>query len=175
MFVMHRLIAHTPSGKLFWPGGVTDAAIGKNGVCADADKREGDGKTPLGTYQLRSAFVRQERVPLLMTHLPVQALATDSGWCDAVEDVNYNRFVQHPYAASAEQLWREDGLYDVIVVLGHNDDPVIPGHGSAIFLHCCKYDADGLMKPTLGCVAVAKEALLELLRDATSQTVLHIC
>jgi L,D-peptidoglycan transpeptidase YkuD (ErfK/YbiS/YcfS/YnhG family) len=172
---MHRLVAHNQSRKLFWPGGATDAAFGKNGFCAEADKREGDGKTPLGTYLLRSVFVRADRVTELKTYLPVQALEPAAGWCDAVDDTAYNRFVLHPYAASAEHLWRDDGLYDVIVVLGHNDDPVIPGQGSAIFLHCCKFDEEGAMRPTLGCVAVPKEALLELLQDATSESVIHIC
>jgi L,D-peptidoglycan transpeptidase YkuD (ErfK/YbiS/YcfS/YnhG family) len=172
---MHRLVAHSLSRKLFWPGGETDCAIGKNGACAEADKREGDGKTPLGTYLLRSVFIRADRIQASNTYLPVQGLTPNDGWCDAASDSSYNRFVQHPYPASAEHLWRDDGLYDVIVVLGHNDDPVVPGQGSAIFLHCCTYDDEGEMKPTLGCVAIPKETLLSLLRDATEQSVIHIC
>ena len=91
---------------------------------------------------------------------PRRAIRDDDGWCDAPEDPAYNRPVRLPYPASAEALVREDGLYDVIVILGHNDDPPRPGAGSAIFLHCARPDYG----PTLGCVALAKPDLLTLLK-----------
>jgi L,D-peptidoglycan transpeptidase YkuD (ErfK/YbiS/YcfS/YnhG family) len=53
-------------------------------------------------------------------------------------------------------MWREDHLYDLLVVLGYNDDPVVPGKGSAIFLHLAK---PGYL-PTQGCVALVYEDLL---------------
>lgn len=130
--------------------------------------------TPLGVYPLRAVYFRADRINTVLTSLPLTALAPDMGWCDCPQDANYNKPVRHPYAASAEQLWREDGLYDVIVVLGHNDSPVEPGKGSAIFLHCCTYGQSGEMKPTLGCVAVPRDMLLALLQDASATTTLHI-
>ncbi len=157
-----------------WPGGSAPCALGKKGVCAAADKSEGDGKTPLGLYPLRQIFYRADRLSAFPCELDMVALTPDMGWCDARADENYNRFVRHPYPASAEHLWREDGLYDVIVTLGHNDDPVVPGKGSAIFLHCCKYDEAGQMKPTLGCVAMPRAALLALLSHAAPQTMIDI-
>ena len=62
----------------------------------------------------------------------------NDGWCDAPDDPNYNRLVSLPYPASAEHLWRDDNVYDLIAVLGYNDDPVVPGKGSAIFLHIAR-------------------------------------
>jgi L,D-peptidoglycan transpeptidase YkuD (ErfK/YbiS/YcfS/YnhG family) len=149
-----------------WAGGAGVCAIGKGGFKPAADKREGDGATPLGGYPLRWIYTRPDRAPTLRSGLEVRPLMPHHGWCDAADHPQYNRPVRLPFSASAESLWREDGLYDVIVVLGHNDDPVVPGLGSAIFLHCCKWDEAGRMKPTLGCVAMARDALIELLAHA---------
>ena len=89
-------------------------------------------------------------------------LRPEDGWCDDPDDAAYNRPVRLPYAASHERLWRDDGIYDVIVVLGHNDDPPVPGRGSAIFLHVARPDYG----PTAGCVALALADLLTVLREA---------
>jgi len=86
-------------------------------------------------------------------------LAPNDGWVDDPTDTNYNRLVPLPYPASAEQMWRDDDLYDALVVIGYNLAPVIPGAGSAIFLHIATPD----FAPTAGCVAVRKEVLLGLL------------
>ena len=93
---------------------------------------------------------------------PAAAIAPDDGWCDAPDDGAYNRPVKLPYPASAETMWRDDDLYDLVVVLGHNDDPPVAGWGSCIFAHQAKPD----YAPTEGCVALAREDLLELLRLA---------
>jgi L,D-peptidoglycan transpeptidase YkuD (ErfK/YbiS/YcfS/YnhG family) len=87
--------------------------------------------------------------------LPLRVIGRDDGWCDAPDDENYNRPVKLPYRASAENLWREDHAYDLIAVVGFNDNPVIAGKGSAIFLHLAKHD----FSPTAGCVALAEKDL----------------
>ncbi len=136
-------------------------ALGRGGVIASALKKEGDGSSPIGTWLMRRVLYRPDKGPPPKTGLSVQAMAPDDGWCDDPADANYNRPVKHPYSASAEHLWREDGVYDIVVVLGHNDDPVVPGKGSAIFLHLARPD----YAPTEGCVALARadlEALLAL-------------
>jgi L,D-peptidoglycan transpeptidase YkuD (ErfK/YbiS/YcfS/YnhG family) len=153
----------TASGLLTWGGRAYPCAIGKAGALPAADKREGDKATPLGQYPLRWVYARPDRIPHVETRLEVRWLSPADGWCDDPSDPAYNRPVSLPYAASAEHLWRDDGLYDLIVVLGHNDDPVTPGAGSAIFLHCCAFDGQGAMKPTLGCIALPKADLLEIL------------
>lgn len=136
------------------------AALGKGGVRAEAEKREGDGATPIGAYEVRRVLYREDRVALPETLLPVRAIREDDGWCDAPNDPGYNRPVRKPYSASHESLMREDALYDIILVLGHNDDPPQPGLGSAIFLHCKRGDYE----PTQGCVALAQEDVEALLR-----------
>ena len=103
------------------------------------------------------------------TGLPVSAISPNDGWCDAPNDAAYNQAVSLPYTASAESLWRDDNVYDLIVVLGHNDSPVVPGCGSAIFIHVAQPD----YAATEGCVALALEDLLEVLNDCDHQT--QIC
>ena len=145
-------------GMLSWPGGTTRAACGKAGV--RVDKREGDHASPAGRFPLLRAFYRPDRLAAApRTGLPIAALRASDGWCDDPADPRYNTLVALPYAASHEELWRADGLYDLIVVIGYNTDPVVPGKGSAIFLHCAAPDFRG----TEGCVAIAREALLPLL------------
>jgi L,D-peptidoglycan transpeptidase YkuD (ErfK/YbiS/YcfS/YnhG family) len=131
-------------------------------VVRAADKREGDGASPAGVWPIRRVLYRPDRGPAPQTTLPVAAVAEDDGWCDAPGDPAYNRPVKLPYPASAEQMWRDDHLYDLVVILGHNDDPPIAGLGSAIFLHLAKPD----YAPTHGCVAVARGDLEALLRVA---------
>lgn len=149
-------------GRLRWPGGEARCALGKSGVTPAESKREGDGATPLGVWPLRRVFWRADRLPPPTTGLPSEALIPEAGWCDDPADVFYNRPVVRPYLASHEKLWREDHVYDLIVELGYNDDPVVPGRGSAIFLHVARPD----YSPTEGCVACARDDLLALLKAA---------
>ena len=132
-------------------------AIGRGGI--RQDKHEGDGATPAGTWPLREVFYRADQLAPPLTRLPVRALRPDDGWCDAPGDPQYNRNVRLPYSASAEALWRSDRLYDLIVVVGYNDEPVVPGAGSAIFLHIARTG----YRPTAGCVAFSRTNLLKIL------------
>ncbi len=133
-------------------------AIGRSGAVAAIAKREGDGATPLGAWPLRGILLRPDRVQHIRSNLPWRWLRGDDGWSDDPADPAYNHPVRHPHRWSAERLWREDGLYDAIVTLGHNEAPAVPGHGSAIFLHCWNDT-----RPTEGCVAIAKADLLALI------------
>jgi L,D-peptidoglycan transpeptidase YkuD (ErfK/YbiS/YcfS/YnhG family) len=141
-------------------------AIGAGGLRPEAEKREGDGATPLGCYALRRLVYRADRIAKPETRLPVAALSPEDAWCDAPEDPAYNRPVRLPYGASHERLWRDDGIYDVIAMLGYNDDPPVAGLGSAIFLHVARAD----YAPTQGCVALALPDLLNFLRDADTRS-----
>lgn len=163
------------SGVLHWAGGAVPCAFGREGLVAAQAKREGDWATPMGVWPLRRIVFRADRLAAPASGLPVRAIAADDGWCDAPEDGGYNRPVTLPYPASHEVLMREDGLYDVIVVLGHNDDPPVAGLGSAIFFHCAKLADGSLAGPdaprealnaTAGCVAIARETLLDILAAA---------
>jgi L,D-peptidoglycan transpeptidase YkuD (ErfK/YbiS/YcfS/YnhG family) len=142
--------------RLYWSRGNTVATVGRAGV--KADKHEGDGVTPAGTFPLVSVLYRPDRIAPLALHLPVTPLTPDHVWVDDPDDSNYNRLVSLPYPVTSERMWRDDDLYDVLVVIGYNMVPVVPGAGSAIFLHIASPD----FTPTAGCVAVAKEVLLGL-------------
>lgn len=132
-------------------------ALGRGGV--REEKIEGDGATPVGSFALRRVLYRPDRLEAPETALPLAPVEPDQGWCDAPADPMYNRQVRLPYPASHEKLWRDDHLYDVIVVLGHNDDPPEPGAGSAIFMHVARADYG----PTEGCVALRLPDLLAVL------------
>lgn len=150
----------SPDGWLRWNGRTLRCALGRGGVVAH--KREGDGGTPWGAWELRRVLYRPDRVKPPPSGLEVTAIAPSDGWCDDPAHDDYNRPVGLPHPASCEVLWRDDGLYDVVVVLGHNDDPPVPHLGSAIFLHVAKPD----YHPTEGCVALALPDLLALLAVA---------
>ena len=144
---------------LDWGAGKKRAAIGPGGIGVKSG--EGDGITPCGSFPIREVFYRADRVKNLQIALPLWKIAKDDGWCDAPQDNSYNRLVKLPYSASAENMWREDRLYDVVAVIGYNDDPVYAGKGSAIFLHYAKPD----FSPTAGCVALKREDLVEALEQ----------
>ncbi|MDX3901309.1 MAG: L,D-transpeptidase family protein [Sphingobium sp.] len=132
--------------------------IGRGGPCAADAKREGDGCTPIGCWPIRAVLLRPGRVAPPPLALPWRWTRPDDGWSDDPADSAYNRPVRLPRARSTESLQRVDALYDIIVVLGHNDAPPVPGAGSAIFFHLWT-DAQA----TEGCVAVAREDMLRIL------------
>ncbi len=163
---MNLIVTADASGAwLDWGAGLRRCDIGPEGIARKGG--EGDGITPRGTWPVREVFYRADRIARPDTVLPVRAIEKDDGWCDAPGDAHYNRLVKLPYPASAETLWREDHLYDLVLVLGYNDDPVVAGKGSAIFLHLARPD----FSATHGCVALAYEdavAAIEQLRPGDS-------
>ena len=142
--------------------------LGRGGVTTD--KREGDGATPAGNYPLRQLLYRSDRLAPPTNALPTSPLRPRDGWCDDPGHSAYNRPVTLPLDASAESMWRDDHLYDLVVVLGYNDDPVVSGLGSAIFLHVASPE----YSPTEGCIALAKEDLLTVLADITLGSYIRI-
>lgn len=136
-------------------------ASGKSGIVSG--KVEGDGGTPVGTFPLRQVFYRPDRVLPPITTLPVVALQPHMGWCDDPLDPLYNQQIALPYLARHEELWRQDHVYDIILVVGCNDNPVIPGKGSAIFIHLVREN----YTPTEGCLAFALEDLQQILQKLT--------
>ena len=163
-----NVIVVPATGPVSFAGKTYECALGRSGV--RATKQEGDGVSPQGVYALRSVLYRPDRIDPPRTILPVSPIGENNGWCDDPHSPDYNQPIVFPFTPSAEHLWRDDHLYDVIVLLGHNDDPVVPGAGSAIFMHV----ASDSYSPTEGCVALAQEDLLAILADCTPDTVIAI-
>jgi L,D-peptidoglycan transpeptidase YkuD (ErfK/YbiS/YcfS/YnhG family) len=155
-------------GILVAGGAAFPCALGRAGVVAG--KREGDGGTPRGLLPLIAVYYRPDRVRRPLTALPAVPIAPDDGWCDDPADPAYNRPVRLPFPASHERMWREDGLYDLVVVLGYNLARPVPGRGSAIFLHLA---APGFA-PTAGCVAVTLPAMRRILARSGPGTTLLV-
>ena len=128
-------------------GRLIPCAIGKGGIVAD--KREGDGGTPVGVWRMESVHYRADRVLRPRTELPVSAIGPGDGWCDDPAEAGYNAPMRLPASCSHERMRRGDTLYDIVVVLDHNRHPPEPGKGSAIFVHCWR----GARFPTAGCLA----------------------
>jgi L,D-peptidoglycan transpeptidase YkuD (ErfK/YbiS/YcfS/YnhG family) len=145
-----------------WGAGLRPCAVGRSGI---AEKmREGDGVTPAGCWPLRRVLYRADRMGAPSTGLALAKIDPGDAWCDVPGDPDYNRQVRLPHPGITERLWREDSLYDLIVVVGFNDSPVLPGKGSAIFLHVASADYGA----TEGCVAFARDDLIEAVRQVRS-------
>lgn len=153
---------------LTFEGNTYRCAYGKGGF--SAHKKEGDGATPLGQFMLRECWYRADKMAAPQTQLPLRIISQIDGWSDDPNAGDYNRHVTLPYPFSHETLWRHDDVYDLIVPLGYNDDPVISGKGSAIFMHIAKPGYE----PTEGCIALAMPDLLTILPMCHSETVISI-
>jgi L,D-peptidoglycan transpeptidase YkuD (ErfK/YbiS/YcfS/YnhG family) len=151
------------AGKWRW-----DCALGRGGV--RLDKREGDGATPIGNWPIRQILYHTGKVSLPPLPFTTRAIQPGDGWCDDPGNPKYNQAVRHPFPGGAEHLWREDDLYDIVGVLGHNDNPPIAWLGSAIFLHIATPE----YAPTAGCVALRREDLLALLAHLPTIRTLRI-
>jgi L,D-peptidoglycan transpeptidase YkuD (ErfK/YbiS/YcfS/YnhG family) len=155
-------------GELRFGSRTFRCALGRGGVTRD--KREGDGATPAGLFPLRRVLFRPDRVNAPRCVLPVAPIAREDGWCDDPANAAYNRQVRLPFGGRHEILWRDDGVYDLIVIIGHNDDPPIAGKGSAIFVHVARPD----FAPTEGCVALAMPDLLRVLEGVDADSRVNI-
>ena len=147
---------------------VVPCALGRSGITAR--KREGDNATPAGVLRLVACHFRADRIPRPATRLPLVPIGRDDGWCDDPGDRAYNRPVALPFAASHERMARDDGLYDIVVVLDWNLDNPVPGRGSAIFFHL----ASPGFAPTAGCVAVTLPAMRRILAVSGPDTAMDI-
>lgn len=139
-------------------------ALGRGGI--RANKREGDGGTPRGTFRLRRVWWRADRAPRPRTHLPVRRIRDEDGWCEDPRDRHYNRPIRLTPDDPGDRLKRADRLYDLIVELDHNTRPRIAGRGSAVFVHV----AQPGFASTAGCVALTATALRRLIAHAGPRT-----
>jgi L,D-peptidoglycan transpeptidase YkuD (ErfK/YbiS/YcfS/YnhG family) len=143
-------------------------SLGKNGVTKN--KVEGDKCTPSGIYKLKQVFYRADRIKKITTNLKKIKIKKNMGWCDDSSSKKYNHLIKIPNKFSHEKLYRKDHIYDIIVVLNYNMNPVIKKKGSAIFLHIAKKN----YSKTLGCVGLKKNDLLEILNKVKKNNKIKI-
>jgi L,D-peptidoglycan transpeptidase YkuD (ErfK/YbiS/YcfS/YnhG family) len=139
-------------------------ALGRGGV--KANKREGDGATPRGTFRAKRLWWRADRHPRPRTLLPVRRISPDDGWCEDPSDRHYNRPIKLPPGSKADRLARTDALYDFLLEIDHNTRPRVSGRGSAVFIHAARPG----FKPTAGCVALELNSLRRLLARVGPRT-----
>jgi L,D-peptidoglycan transpeptidase YkuD (ErfK/YbiS/YcfS/YnhG family) len=139
-------------------------SIGKSGF--SKNKKEGDGFTPVGTFYIERIYYRADKISNLVTKINKVKIHERDGWCDDPRQKEYNQLIEFPFNFSAEKLYREDSLYNVVCVLNYNTNPITPGLGSAIFIHVVKDD----YKPTEGCVALKQKDLIYLLSFIDNKT-----
>ena len=142
-------------------------AIGKNGITKN--KQEGDLKTPKGIFKLKKIFYRKDRIKI-KTVLKKKNIKKNMGWCDDPASKYYNKEIKFPFKGSAEKLWRKDNIYDLIIVINYNFNPIIKNKGSAIFVHICKKN----YAATKGCIAINKKDMINLLANIKRNTNLII-
>lgn len=168
MLEVRALPRDRTKGLLTFGAITVPCALGRSGIVTR--KQEGDGATPRGRFELVNVYFRPDRGPRPATGLPVEPLAPDDGWCDDPGHRLYNRPVRLPFDAGHEKMWRDDRLYDVVVVLDCNLFPAVRGKGSAIFFHIARED----YSPTEGCVAVAPGHMRLLLAHVRPGDVMKI-
>jgi L,D-peptidoglycan transpeptidase YkuD (ErfK/YbiS/YcfS/YnhG family) len=143
-------------------------ALGRSGI--KANKREGDGATPLGKFRLRRLWWRSDRGTRPRTLLPTRRITTSDAWCEDPQDRRYNQAMRLKPGAPGDHLWRKDRLYDLIIEIDHNTRPRVAGRGSAVFVHIARPG----MTPTAGCVALTPNALRRLLNVLGPRTEIEI-
>lgn len=144
------------------------AALGKSGTTVF--KREGDGGTPVARMKILRGFRRSRRVRFAPSVLPLSPIGKDDLWCDQPGHAAYNRPVKAPFGFGHEVMTRQDGLYDICLVLDWNIRSRKRYAGSAIFFHL---NHPGYM-PTAGCISISRRDMLRLLPFIGKGTVLRV-
>jgi L,D-peptidoglycan transpeptidase YkuD (ErfK/YbiS/YcfS/YnhG family) len=151
-------------GWLTAGGQTVPVALGRGGI--RANKREGDGGTPKGTFRPRQLWWRADRHPRPRTFLPVRAIGPQDAWCEDPASRRYNQPIRLDRGRDGDRLMRDDHLYDFIVEIDHNTGPRIANRGSAVFLHLAREN----FAPTAGCISMTKPAMLRLLARLGPET-----
>jgi L,D-peptidoglycan transpeptidase YkuD (ErfK/YbiS/YcfS/YnhG family) len=158
---------HPAKGLLWFEGRVIECLLGKNGITTR--KFEGDMKSPAGRFSLLYGYVRKNYSNGSVSFLKLKQISQIDAWCDAPGSANYNRPVKLPFGLSHEKMYREDRLYDVVIVMDYNVSQRVRNRGSAVFFHL------SAGKPyTAGCVAISKLAMRYLLPRLSKNTTLRI-
>jgi len=143
-------------------------AVGKRGI--KIKKSEGDLITPKGSFRIRGVFYRKDKIKTLKTRIKIKPIKKNMGWCDDPKSEKYNKLINYPFNHNSEKLYRTDNIYDIIVVLNFNMNPIKKNKGSAIFIHVAKKK----FSPTKGCVAIKKNELKKLLENINHKSIVKI-
>ena len=139
-------------------------ALGKAGV--ESRKQEGDNVTPKGTFKIVKIYYRSDRIKKISSRFRPIKITKNMGWCDDPNSKNYNQLIKLPTKYGHEKLHKKNNVYDLIVVLNYNMNPIIKNKGSAIFIHV----ANKKYKKTAGCIALKKIHLLNLIKKIKKKT-----
>ena len=153
---------------LIYNGYKLKCRIGKSGITNL--KKEGDLATPKGTFKLGSLYYRKDRIKLPKCIIKKKIIRKKTGWCDDTKSKKYNREINFPFKWSAEKLYRKDRIYDLLINIKYNQEPVVNNRGSAIFLHL----TNNKYTPTKGCIAIQKSDFLKILPHIKKNTKISI-
>ena len=145
------------SGYLKYKNLKVRCALGKAGI--KKKEKEGDNITPKGIFEITRIYYRADKIKNITTRIKKVKIKKNIGWCDDPNSNFYNKQIKLPSKYSHEKLYRRDNLYDLVLVLNYNINPIIKNKGSAIFLHIAKDS----YKKTKGCIALKKKHLILLI------------
>ena len=143
-------------------------AVGKRGI--GYKKREEDLITPIGQYKIKFILYRKDRIKRIRTKLKKIIIKKNMGWCDDVKSQKYNKLIYLPSLYNHEKLYKKENIYDIILVLNYNMNPIKKNKGSAIFIHVAKKN----YKRTRGCIAIKRIHLLKIIREIKINTKVKI-
>jgi L,D-peptidoglycan transpeptidase YkuD (ErfK/YbiS/YcfS/YnhG family) len=163
------MIIINESGFLKYKNLKVRCALGKAGI--KKKNKEGDNITPRGNYKIVDIYYRKDRIKKIFSKFKIIQIKKNMGWCDDPKSKKYNQLIRLPSKNTHEKLFRKDSIYDLIIVLDFNTNPIIKNKGSAIFVHVAKPK----YKKTAGCVALKKNHLIELIKTINKRTKISIC
>ena len=143
-------------------------SIGKRGI--GVKKREGDLITSKGSFKIKEILYRADKIKNLKSKLQKKIINKKMGWCDDPRSNKYNKLIKLPFKFGYEKLYRTENIYDLILVLNFNMNPVKKNKGSAIFIHVSKRNYSA----TKVCIAVKKKHLRMLIKKINKNTKVKI-
>ena len=143
-------------------------ALGKRGI--GYKKKEGDLITPVGKYKIKYILYRKDRIKKIYSKIRTIVIKKNMAWCNDPESKDYNKLIKLPSDFSFEKLYKKENIYDIVLVLDYNMNPIIKNKGSAIFIHVAKKN----FKKTEGCIALRKIHLLKIINLLESNTKVKI-
>ena len=162
------MIIINKSGYLKYKDLKFKCALGKAGI--GNKKIEGDNITPKGIFKIVKIYYRKDRIKKIYSKFKLIKITKKIGWCDDPKSKNYNKLINLPSQYGYEKLYREDNIYDLILVLDYNLKPIIKNKGSAIFIHISRKD----YQPTRGCIGLKKKNLLKLIQSIKKEEKIKI-